>query len=412
MKRDVIQNEYMYDTAVENMFINEFMISAPGDFVKVYLVALMYADLGKDIENSQLAKILGMTEDDILRAWRYWEELDVVRNEKGEKVFVSLKEKMYGRKKKDKDDSGERDAVKQESLSILENTSIRDLFREIELTIHRPVTGTEMDSILQWIDEIGASPEIIAFAFAHCYSKKKVNIRYIGRVVEGWTGRGFRTRTQAEEFLQQVDQRHYMYKRICKALGFLRNPTEKEKEIMDRWFDEEGFSMDAVLKACEKTSGISNPNFNYVNSVLTGQKKESGKGQSGEGRTASRKQVMDYYEYIRRKAEDEAKDRHEEIISGIPEIDALEKQIRENFSDITMLAISGTADKRERIAGLKDENSRLEKKIKRLLTERGIPADYMDVHYRCPICRDTGTLEDGQPCSCYIQRAQEAAEWR
>ena len=67
MKREKIQNEYMYDTKVENMFINEYMISAPGDFVKIYLVALMYADLNKEIDDEKLSKITGIDIDDIAR---------------------------------------------------------------------------------------------------------------------------------------------------------------------------------------------------------------------------------------------------------------------------------------------------------------------------------------------------------
>lgn len=32
MKRDKIYNEYMFDTKVENIFINEYMKDAPGGF--------------------------------------------------------------------------------------------------------------------------------------------------------------------------------------------------------------------------------------------------------------------------------------------------------------------------------------------------------------------------------------------
>lgn len=36
-KREKINNYYLHDTAVENVFINEFLPVAPGDFVRVYL---------------------------------------------------------------------------------------------------------------------------------------------------------------------------------------------------------------------------------------------------------------------------------------------------------------------------------------------------------------------------------------
>lgn len=414
MKREKVQNEYMYDTKVENMFINEYMISAPGDFVKIYLVALMYADLNKEIDDEKLSKITGIDVDDIARCWKYWEDLKIISREKGEIVFNSLKEGMYGLKKKSKTDETKiREPISQESLQILVNSDIKDMFSDIAKIIGRPVTGSESDKVIEWIEVFGATIEVIIFAFKYCYDRKKTDVRYIAQVVKGWTGRGLKTVSQVEDFIEVMDQRHYQYKRVMKALGFThRNPTEAEKEMMDKWFDEEGISIGQVLEACKKTSGISNPNFNYINSVLIGQKKDKAKssGKTVDGKV-SRKVVMEYYEYIREKAEAEAKERHDEVLSGLPVIGELEKQIRDNYTEMTTLAISGTVDKQQRIRAIKQSNSDLQKRIDRTLTGNGIPIDYMNVHYKCPICKDTGTLESGQICSCYMQRAEEAADW-
>ena len=112
-----------------------------------------------------------------------------------------------------------------------------------------------------------------------------------------------------------------------------------------------------------------------------------------------------------KKAEKEAKIRHEEVLAGLPAIGQLEKKIRDNFTEITTLAISGTVDKQQKIRAIKNDNAELQKRIDRTLIGSGIPIDYMDVHYKCPICKDTGTLESGQICSCYMARAEEAAEW-
>ena len=43
-KKEIIKDFYLRDTNVENIFINEYMAQAPGNYVKVYLFALMYAD--------------------------------------------------------------------------------------------------------------------------------------------------------------------------------------------------------------------------------------------------------------------------------------------------------------------------------------------------------------------------------
>ena len=143
---------------------------------------------------------------------------------------------------------------------------------------------------------------------------------------------------------------------------------------------------------------------------MLGQKKDKGKS-SGDKSKVPRKKVMEYYEYIRNKEEDEAKVRRDEILSGLPVIADIEKSIRDNFTEITKLAISGTVDKQQRIAELNNKNMALQKEKQRNLTANGIPVDYMEVHYKCPLCKDTGTTENGMVCSCYVTRAEEASQW-
>lgn len=40
----------------------------------------------------------------------------------------------------------------------------------------------------------------------------------------------------------------------------------------------------------------------------------------------------------------------------------------------------------------------------RLLKEHGFPADYLEMHYTCPDCQDTGYIE-GKKCHCFRQAA-------
>ena len=102
-KREKIQNYYLHDTPVENVFINEYLIDAPGDYVKVYLFALMYAELRMTMNNDSIAKQLAMEGEDVLKAWSYWEAKGVIRRHFSDpedrfhyKVeFANLKEQIY-----------------------------------------------------------------------------------------------------------------------------------------------------------------------------------------------------------------------------------------------------------------------------------------------------------------------------
>ena len=43
-RREKIKDYFLLDTSVENLFINEYMAAAPGDFVKVYLFEMCIRD--------------------------------------------------------------------------------------------------------------------------------------------------------------------------------------------------------------------------------------------------------------------------------------------------------------------------------------------------------------------------------
>ena len=109
-KRQKRNNYDLLDTAVENIFINKYMASAPGDFVKVYLFGLMYAELGEEMSNEKIAKRLGLREGDVRKAWTYWEDMGIIHKngiDKEDKSnyqveFVNLRELRYGKEKKEK----------------------------------------------------------------------------------------------------------------------------------------------------------------------------------------------------------------------------------------------------------------------------------------------------------------------
>ena len=67
-------------TPVENMFITEYMLRAPGNFVKVYLYGLMlcYHSAAR-MSLASMGKDLDMPEEEVERAFRYWEREGLVR---------------------------------------------------------------------------------------------------------------------------------------------------------------------------------------------------------------------------------------------------------------------------------------------------------------------------------------------
>ena len=181
-RREKIKDYILLDTSVENLFINEYMAAAPGDFVKVYLFAQMYADLGQEITNEEIAKYLSMEHEDVLRAWTYWEKMGVIRKIRRESAdkfdydveFVLLKEQFYGDK-----ESKRPVGLDQSMQAAMGDKEIQEMFQAIETASGNVLSGTEMLEIVSWINDFNATPEVIAYGYAYCVKRKKTNIKYI-----------------------------------------------------------------------------------------------------------------------------------------------------------------------------------------------------------------------------------------
>lgn len=413
MKRETIENVYMFDTRVENIFINEHLVSATGEQIKVFLMGLMYADIGRTITDEELAQALSLELWVVRDAWNYWIKKKVVkRSDKGIEFF-NLKEKIYG-DKKDSVASKEKqtpmsyeDIMKENKVHPLENTYLVGVFQGVEKAIGRPINHMEREAIIDLVDIVNATKEVIVYGFKYCFQREKKNANYIRKVIQEWVLKGYKTAEDIENELVNKDQRYHIYKRIMRALGFPRMATEGEKKVIDSWVDS-GITIDIILDACNKTTGISNPNINYVNSIITRIMEEKEGKTSGKDKI-SRKQILEYVELLRDQEETEARQRIDEVESKIPEIKAFREQIRKNI--IGMALVKGDANEKvEKMKVIKDENRKISENINRLLHKHNIPVDYMEVKYRCNICKDTVILDDGSQCKCFIERERELKE--
>lgn len=385
------------------MFINEYMTGAPGEYVKVYLFALMYADLGVQISNADIAKQLSMDIEDVLKAWTYWEKMGIVRKRRISQEnpleydveFVLLKDMLYG--------NHEDSAPPAAELGInnqMASREYREMFGRIEKAFGRVISGTEMGEVLSWINDLGIEPEFAAFAAEYCARKKKKTVNYVGSVIRNWISEGHRTVEEIQQHISQMEERSADFRRIFRALGWNRNWTEEEKRIMGSWFDEMGFDLEQVLQACGKTTGIPNPNIKYINKVLENWHAEGGGKKSPEG-GVSGSDINRYYTLLREKDEREAEQRREEVYGRLPQIRKLDEEESRLGASLSRIVVSDRIDKEEAIRNIKESIEDISAQRAFLLTDHGYEMDYMEVKYNCQKCKDTGMLETGERCPCH-----------
>ena len=84
MKTLTLKNKFQTNvTLLSNDFIDNYMVNANGEFVKVYLFLLRHLDDPcSSLTITTIADCLNNTENDILRAFRYWESQGLLRTER------------------------------------------------------------------------------------------------------------------------------------------------------------------------------------------------------------------------------------------------------------------------------------------------------------------------------------------
>ena len=449
MSLDKGKDIFLHRTKIENLFISEYLPDAPGDYVKVFLFGLMYAQYELKPDRKELSKLLGLSVDEIAEAWIYWESRGLVKilrekdsnnEEVSHVIFLSKIDELYGKVAEPEPapapvaqaddmplyvsiDDMDFDEVINDKLV---DRRLRELYEKYQVTTGRTISRQEISKIEDAIKVYGIEPEIFDFAIDYCADLEKYSIDYIFKVALRWTEEGCRTVEEAKRLLDKHSRRNDCYRQVFKALGFNRLPAPIDREIMDRWFDQMNCSLAEVLDACSAAAGIREPNLKYVNKVIENRRLEKGgvntrlpkdSNQNGsadtsaadEGSPVSRKVLADYFEFIRSEDDKEREARIAEVLRKIPGM----RELFEAESNVNskMLSLRPGADNLDARQRLRAERIAIEENRKQLLTGNGFPSDYLTRKYRCSICRDTGYTDEGMVCSCCRERAAEAYKW-
>lgn len=106
-------------------------------------------------------------------------------------------------------------------------------------------------------------------------------------------------------------------------------------------------------------------------------------------------------EYGRQQIENHHKleERRKEIYARLPVVRQLEAEIAEHSVACAKKLLEGDKSVLDR---LKEDLRDLREQKALIIRAAGYPDDYLELHYRCPDCRDTGLI-DGRKCHCFLQ---------
>ena len=101
----------------------------------------------------------------------------------------------------------------------------------------------------------------------------------------------------------------------------------------------------------------------------------------------------------RQKSLAELEKRRSEVFSKIPKLHKIENELDRYGIRMLNLILEGECDEKSAVAAIMAENRQFAEEKAKLLTENGYSENYLDPAPVCPICKDTGYV-DNRICAC------------
>ena len=301
-------------TTVSDIFIDQYMPKANGEFVKVYLYLLRATGSGAGIATiSEIADHFSNTEADIVRALNYWASEGILQVQTGadgqitginlcslavsgiqaaqsniqsavadntaqnnSTANIQMQDSVVEKLKSqapDKPAPSQKEYTLDEIKEFRKNPDISELFFIIETYLKHTLSSTDTNMVLYWLDELHFSTDLVEYLVEYCITKGHSSLRYMNKVALGWADAGIKTVDQAKDDAAAHSQIYYT---VMKALGITgRNLVDSEVSLINKWVGEYGFDIELVKAACSKTiSAIQKPSFEYTDSILANWRKK------------------------------------------------------------------------------------------------------------------------------------------
>lgn len=286
-------------TYVPNIFIDEYMAQANGEFVKIYLYLLrcMGDTGGAPLSISDMADRFDHTEKDVKRALKYWEKMHLLRlefNEKEELAGICLLDSpaMHdapdepGPKPRTTDadpsqaapareaETARREYTPDELMQFEEDDAVQELLFVAERYLGHTLNNTEIQTILYWFDRLHFSQDLIESLIEQCVAKGHSSVRYMDKIALSWAEQDIHTLAQANE---ESDRHSSAVHTVIRSFGISgRNLVDYELAYVRKWAGEMGFSDEIIASACQRTIRSAHRiSFEYADTILGSWKKQN-----------------------------------------------------------------------------------------------------------------------------------------
>ncbi len=150
-----------------------------------------------------------------------------------------------------------------------QNPRLAEAIETAQMCVGKPLTHTELKSLIWMHEYLGLEPDILVMLVAFCVEIGAFQVRYMEQIAVEWQERGVTTHALVEEDISRRMQQRSFTGQLMKLFEMHRTPTAKQQEFIDDW-QRSGYSLDLIRYAYEKTRNQTDDrmNFSYLNAIL------------------------------------------------------------------------------------------------------------------------------------------------
>ena len=245
-------------TPVENVFIQNFLPHANGDYVRVYLYGLMLChapDPGMTPE--RMAHFLDLGEDTVTSAFSYWERQGLVKRVSDDPPayqYLSVQMSLSEESPMEKAVYRHRDF----------NNDLQKLFGT------RLLHPADFQMACEWVEDMRLPEEVVLIMVGDAVEKKGQKLRFnlLNKTALEWAEKGIRTPKTAREYVARQSQAAVTAGKVLKQFGLQRQPTLDEVALARKWTETWRFTDGDIIAACRETTKARNPSFAYLDTIL------------------------------------------------------------------------------------------------------------------------------------------------
>lgn len=253
------------NTDIPDIFFSEYLSQANGDYIKVYLYMLFLSKYDKDIKVNDLSKKLVLPLKTIQDAIKYWEEEGVITKKSTGYIINNLQEielnKLYKPKTTLSADQIQKSAESQQRAKAIDHINNK-YFSGLMPTTWYP-------DIELWFKKYSFDEEVMIALFGYCFDRSALHKAYIQRVAESWYKNNIKTFNDLDTYYEKQEKVKILANTISKKLGLNRLLSEYEYAYVEKWNVDYGYNFDIIEIALKKTTSKANPNFDYLNKLLS-----------------------------------------------------------------------------------------------------------------------------------------------